>query len=213
MADQKNTTKGIFEMFAAYTSLSVFLFCTGAALGGERVTDATAGPGVQSTEDKTVFVAFKEVSFTAYLTGYSFWDNTPPGSAAIARPVLHRSAAGSGTYIDPITIAVGYRLVGGTAQLDFPAGTKFYIPSLRRYAIVEDICGDGPKPHLTGCHRGKNGLPWLDIYVDGRQAGAGAANACMYSITGARKIIMNPRPNYRVSVGALTESGCGGANS
>lgn len=168
---------------------------------------------MQSTDDAVVLATFRETTFTAYLTGYSFWDNTPPGSAAIARPVVHRTAAGSGTYHDPITIAVGYRLVGGRAQLDYPAGTRFYIPSLQRYAIVEDICGDGPQPHLTGCHRGKNGLPWLDIYVDGRRAGSGAANACMYSITGAHKIIMNPRPNYRVSAGALTESGCGGANS
>lgn len=199
-------------MRVAYAVLSFYMFCAGTALGSDRAVEATV-PSLQNTNHEVVLATLREVSFTAYLTGYSFWDNTPPGSAAIARPVVHRTAAGSGTYHDPITIAVGYRLVGGTAKLDYPAGTRFYIPSLQRYAIVEDICGDGPQPHVTGCHRGMNGLPWLDIYVDGRRAGAGAANACMYSITGARKIIINPRPNYRVSVGALTESGCGGANS
>ncbi|WP_022705034.1 hypothetical protein [Pseudorhodobacter ferrugineus] len=200
-------------MLAVYAGFSFALLCAGSVLAGDRVADVRAVPLADSAIDEPVLASFREVSFTAYLTGYSYWDNTPPGSAAIARPVLHGSAAGTGTYHDPITIAVGYRLVGGRAQLDYPAGTRFYIPSLRRYAIVEDICGDGPQPHLTGCHRGKNGLPWLDIYVDGQRAGAGAANACMYSITGTRKIIMNPRPNYRVTVGALTESGCGGANS
>lgn len=150
-----------------------------------------------------------EQSFQAYLTGYSFWDNTPPGSAAIARPVIHRRAGGSGTYGDPITIAVGYRLVNASARLDFPAGTRFYIPAIRRYAIVEDICGDGNQPHLTGCHRGKNGAPWLDIYVGGQSAGRVASDACMRRITGMKKFIMNPRNGYPVEPGALSESGCG----
>lgn len=199
-------------MKTTYAIISSFLLLGGTALAGERVMDAFEATNAENTDLNVVLVAGREMSFTAYLTGYSYWDNTPPGSATIARPVVHRTAAGSGTYQDPITIAVGYRLVGGSAKLDYPAGTRFYIPSLRRYAIVEDICGDGAQPHLTGCHRGKNGLPWLDIYVDGRQAGANAANACMYAITGAHKIIMNPGPNYRVSAGALTESGCNGAS-
>ena len=59
-----------------------------------------------------------ERRFNIFLTGYSYWDNTPPGSAAIARPVVHRRAGGTGTYSDPITIAVGYRLEGGRSVLD-----------------------------------------------------------------------------------------------
>jgi hypothetical protein len=158
--------------------------------------------------DDVVKVAVVEQSFTAYITGYSYWDNTPPGSAAIARPVIHRKAGGKGTYNDPVTIAVGYRLVGGKARLDYPAGTRFYLPHLNRYAIVEDICGDGSRPEVTGCARGKGGAPWLDIYVDGSRAGASAANACMYSLTGFHEIIMNPRKGYPVSAGPITESGC-----
>ena len=53
----------------------------------------------------TVVSSKSEQRFTAYLTGYSYWDNTPPGSSAIARPVVHRRAGGSGTYNDPVTIA------------------------------------------------------------------------------------------------------------
>lgn len=151
-------------------------------------------------------------SFTAYITGYSYWDNTPPGSAAIARPVIHRKAGGKGTYNDPITIAVGYRLVNGKAHLDFPAGTRFYLPHLQRYAIVEDICGDGPNPELTGCARGNGGRPWLDIYVDGSRAGPGAANACMNRLTGFHDIIVNPKKGHPVSPGSIAESGCGMAS-
>lgn len=156
-------------------------------------------------------VSAAEQAFTAYITGYSYWDNTPPGSAAIARPVIHRHAGGKGTYKDPITIAVGYRLVGGEARLDFPAGTRFYLPHLKRYAIVEDICGDGPNPETTGCARGSGGYPWLDIYVDGSKVGAAAANACMYRLTGYHQVILNPRRNYPVGAGAIAESGCNAA--
>src|SRR5215216_6526313 len=55
----------------------------------------------------------------AYLTGYTWWDNTPAGSAAIAHPVLHATAGGVGTYADPIT--VGYTSAGP----DIPYGTRF----------------------------------------------------------------------------------------
>lgn len=179
---------------------------------GFGMTTMTSVPHTDETS-QIVKVAQAERSFQGYLTGYSFWDNTPPGSAAIARPVIHSRAGGTGTYGDPITIAVGYRLVHGSARLDFPAGTRFYIPAIRRYAIVEDICGDGPQPHLTGCHRGKNGAPWLDIYVGGQTAGRAASDACMRRITGMKQFIMNPRAGYPVDAGALTESGCGGGFS
>ena len=162
----------------------------------------------QDHEDFLV-LASQQQTLSIFLTGYSFWDNTPPGSAAIARPVIHGSAGGTGTYGDPITIAVGYSLASGSARLDFPAGTRFYLPALQRYAIVEDICGDGPTPELTGCHQGRGGLPWLDIYVDGRRSGPGQANQCMNRITGRHQVIINPKKGYPVVAGPLTESGCG----
>jgi hypothetical protein len=168
----------------------------------------TAPAALSETSADILKVSTSERSFTAYITGYSYWDNTPPGSAAIARPVLHQRAGGMGTYRDPVTIAVGYRLVGGKARLDYPAGTRFYLPHLRRYAIVEDICGDGPNPDVTGCARGKNGHPWLDVYVDGSGVGASAANTCMSRLTGFHPIIINPRDGYPVSSGPIAESGC-----
>ena len=103
--------------------------------------------------------------FRAFLTGYSYWDNTPPGSAAIARPVIHKLAGGTGTYADPITLAVGHRIDRGRQTLDYPAGTRFYFPRIQKYAIVEDVCGDGPTPQNGPCFVGHKGYPWLDIYV------------------------------------------------
>lgn len=48
----------------------------------------------------------KERRMTVFLTGYSYWDNTPPASAIIGRPVLHEVAAGVGTYDDPVTLRI-----------------------------------------------------------------------------------------------------------
>jgi hypothetical protein len=168
-------------------------------------------PSLQELGAKTQPVAYrtkKGQRFSVYLTGYSFWDNTPPGSAAIARPVIRQRAGGSGTFSDPITIAVGHSFATGRQVLDFPPGTRFYFPALRRYAIVEDVCGDGPSPQYGPCHVGYNGLPWLDIYVDGSDAGPHAADACMRRITGVHEVIVAPPRGLPVVAGALTESGC-----
>ena len=149
-----------------------------------------------------------EETLTIYLTGYSFWDNTPPGSAAIARPVLHKRAGGVGTYKDPITIAVGHRIEDGVQSLDFEPGTRFYLPNLRKYAIVEDVCGDGPEPQLGPCHIGHKGHPWLDIYVGGRSITPEQAETCMRSITAVQNAIIHPRPGYAVEKGEIAQSTC-----
>lgn len=45
-----------------------------------------------------------------------------------------------------MTIAVGHSRKSGQDVLDIPAGTRIDHPDVRRYFIVEDTCGDGPKP-------------------------------------------------------------------
>src|SRR6478735_2193221 len=87
-----------------------------------------------------------------YITAYTWYDNTPEGSPDISHPVLHRKAGGTGSYADPVTIAVGHSLATGRDVLDFPAGTRIYLPHVRRYFIVEDTCGDGPTPEAGPCH-------------------------------------------------------------
>lgn len=150
----------------------------------------------------------KEQRMTVFLTGYSYWDNTPPGSSIIGRPVIHEFAGGIGTYDDPVTIAVGWSIYFDRHFEDFSPGTLFYIPRLRRYAIVEDLCGDGPKPQNGPCHSGWEGKVWLDIYVDGSSQDAETANSCMRRLTGIQSVIINPRSGYRVEPGKIVESGC-----
>jgi hypothetical protein len=150
----------------------------------------------------------RDGGMSVYLTGYSYWDNTPPGSAAIARPIIHDVAGGTGTYDDPITLAVGHSINGWSHTMDYPAGTRFYFPRIRKYAIVEDLCGDGNSPQDGPCHIGKSGRPWLDIYVDGQHAGSAEADACMYRITGFQTAYIHPAADRPVNPGPLTESGC-----
>lgn len=143
-----------------------------------------------------------------YLTGYSFWDNTPRKSRAISHPVIHDLAGGTGTYDDPITIAVGHRIDQGKQTLDFPHGTRFYLPRLEKYAIVEDTCGDGDTPQFIPCHIGHRGAPWLDLYVGGETAPEAAAQDCMALITAIQTVLIHPRPNHRVVPGSVMDSVC-----
>ena len=131
-----------------------------------------------------------EIRFTAYVTGFSYWDNDPPGSTDIALPVIHDGAGGIGTYADPITVAVGW--TGGRNYNPFyPKGTKFYFPHLKRYGIVEDLC--------ASCTNG-----WLDIYVDGKTSSNRSADRCMNQLTGNYEVIKNPDDSHPVTSGVIS---------
>jgi hypothetical protein len=105
---------------------------------------------------------------------------------------LHSVAGGSGTYANPITLAVGYTSAGP----DIPYGTRFYLPKLQRYAIVEDICG--------ACHRTPAGVTWwLDLWLDGRNLSFSAANACALRITGKQAAWRNPPTGLSVTSGPI----------
>jgi hypothetical protein len=147
----------------------------------------------------------------AYLTGYSYFDNSPPGSADISHPVLHNVAGGTGTYSDPITLAVGHSLTGGRDVLDWRSGTRFYVPNLRRYFIVEDTCGDGSHPQAGPCHVGypAAATTWLDLWIGGKGGTNSGSNACMDAITGVWSVVINPQPGLAtVSGGLYGPDGC-----
>jgi hypothetical protein len=181
------------------------------------ILSTVIGPPVAQAQERLVTVAATEPDvkesdavkkFNVYLTGYTFWDNTPPGSAEIARPVLRNKAGGTGTWQSPITIAVGHRIENGRQTLDFPAGTRFYLPRLQKYAIVEDVCGDGPTPQHGPCHSGYKGHPWLDIWIGGKGMSAAEADECARRITAVQPIILEPPSNLPVQKGEIASNGC-----
>ncbi|QGF25281.1 hypothetical protein Rai3103_15400 [Raineyella fluvialis] len=137
------------------------------------------------------------------MTGYSYWDNSPAGSAAVSNSVLHAKAGGTGTYADPITVAVGFTGSGGrTSSMDWQPGTRFYVPKLQRYLIVEDICG--------ACHLGaKSGASTrLDVWIDGAAAGRAASATCMDRITGPGQVIVDPDSSHPVTAGPISNGTC-----
>ncbi len=153
-------------------------------------------------------VAAAVTTLTAYVTGYTYYDNTPPGSATISHPVIHTRAGGVGTYDDPVTVAVGHSMATGRDVLDYPAGTRFYMPYLKRYFIVEDTCGDGARPEQGPCHvHPANVTAWLDIWVDGRGGSENSATACAEAITGNQLVITNPGPDHPVLPGPVSSNG------
>lgn len=158
----------------------------------------------------------ERVVTTAYTTGYTWFDNTPAGSALISNPVLHRFAGGTGTFDDPITVAVGHSLATGADVLDYPAGTRFYLPHVRRYFIVEDTCGDGPAPQNGACHSvataPRGATTWLDVYIGGGSGDSrSAVQACAGKITDADQqlhpVLIHPDPDYLVVTGPLFQHG------
>jgi hypothetical protein len=127
-------------------------------------------------------------TITAFVTGYTFADNDPPGSDAIARPRIHARAGGTGTYSDPITLAV----YAGTHD----PGTLFYIPHVRRYFIVEDDCAT--------CAR----IEWLDMWIGGTPADSyETQDRCARSLTGTYRVEVDPPADRPVDPGPLLDQG------
>jgi hypothetical protein len=168
------------------------------AMPGLRPIDALAAPVVITT---------------AYTTGYTWYDNSPPGNDICCGTVIHSKAGGTGTYGDPITMAAGLVPSGG---LDYPLGTRFYMPDVRRYFVVEDSCGSAGS---GGCHfldgAAAGATTWLDRWVGGGAAGDSqtAAQNCANFLTdenGAsplHTLIENPPSNYPVVPGPMSQNG------
>ncbi len=125
-----------------------------------------------------------------YTTAYDWWDNNPPGSAEISHPVIHRRAGGTGTYSDPLTVAVNHFSNG---RLQFKPGTRFYVPNVRAYLIVEDTIGDNAQ-----------GRVHLDMWAGGKTSTERSAYQCMAHVTGNVLVIRNPSRNYAVVKGPLS---------
>jgi hypothetical protein len=147
-----------------------------------------------------------EVRIVAYTTGYASGDNTPQGSTQTTIGDRWGRAGGNGTFDNPITVAVGHTITKGVDIPDYPAGTKFYVPYLRKYFSVQDSCGDGKTPQNGPCHTGYQGHVWLDFYIG--DIDGDAAKACENGITDLHLVIQNPAPNYAVIPGSVYGSGC-----
>jgi hypothetical protein len=148
----------------------------------------TAGPGTSAPPSAAGGGAAKQL--TIWLTGYSWQDNTPPGSSVVGEPVLHQKAGGSGTFADPITVAVP----GHQGDMDWPPGTKFYLPSVQRYVIVEDS-GAAKPPSGDDTH--------LDMWIGGQDGTKDTTDECESQLTGNVPAQVNPPDNLPVMAGPI----------
>ena len=137
------------------------------------------------------------------ITGYSSYDNTPRGSSQTYLDGHSGKAGGNGTYENPTTLAVGHSIVNGKDKPDFPYGTKFYVPSLKKYFSAQDTCGDGDTPQNGPCHSletaDDGATLWLDLYVG--PSSSSAVEKCEEEITGLKTVVQNPAPNLEVVKG------------
>jgi hypothetical protein len=156
---------------------------------GKKIT-AAAKPG--NAIDVTPTGPTKQMKI--WLTGYSFQDNTPAGSATVSHPILHKDAGGTGTYADPITVAVP-----GQGSGIFKAGSRFYLPTVKRYVIVEDTGASAPPSGQDG---------HLDMWIGGQGGTKSATDACMDKITGTNvPAVFNPTTTMPVTKGPVFGNG------
>lgn len=159
--------------------------------------------------------AVAEEARMGYTTFYTYADNTPPNSSEIAHPIIHKEAGGACTYTDPVTIAVGWTKRGSQATPDLPFGTFIYIPDLRCYGVVEDLCGDGDTPQDGPCHINEDhpGLFQIDIWLGGKGEDPALVTKCASFLTDEgptgfeHLLIIDPEPGYAVIEGPLFSQG------
>lgn len=124
-------------------------------------------------------------TLNVYITYYGWNDNDPPGTA-IAYPKIHSGAGGVGSYGDPVTFASDPKV--------FPAGTKIYVPYIKKYAIMEDLCAS-----CRGNH--------IDIWAGGNGANENKLIACEESFTrDSQTIELNPPSTHLVDTSPLFNS-------
>jgi Ricin-type beta-trefoil lectin domain/Carbohydrate binding module (family 35) len=109
-----------------------------------------------------------------FLTFYGWYDNTPPGGD-IAYPQIHSTAGGKGTFSDPITFA--------TSRSELAAGTKVYVPRVRKYFIMEDSCQECEADWSSQGPNGGPGLRHIDLWIGGQGGSAFDAIDCEDALT------------------------------
>jgi hypothetical protein len=152
-----------------------------------------AGTGFSSIPFGCYVTKIAPTPVKATITFYGWPDNTPPGNA-IAHPVLHKVASGSGTYCDPTTFATEPK-----NNRQIPYGMKIYVTFLQQYFIREDDCTpSGPKHGHgnNGCYQ-----LWFDLWVGGDRASKPHdVFACENALTpnGKSNVILNPKAGLPV---------------
>jgi hypothetical protein len=139
-------------------------------------------PGASPANHAACYVIKQDPqTVSATITFYGWPDNSPPGNK-IAHGVIHKRAAGDGTYCNPTTFATER-----ANDMQIPYGIKIYVPFIKQYFIREDLCAaSGPKKGS-----GSNGCKklWFDLWIggDGRSRSR-AVIKCERELTPSEKV-------------------------
>ncbi|MES2207450.1 MAG: hypothetical protein V4525_11750 [Pseudomonadota bacterium] len=109
-----------------------------------------------------------------------------------------KATEGSGTATDPITFAAN----GVKSGQPFPVGTLIYIPTFKKYFVLEDEC--------PGCAGGGGNALHIDLFQGPSEGGTAESHiACANQMNGfGISIIVNPDKNLPVeTTPVLTASG------
>jgi hypothetical protein len=139
-------------------------------------------------------VAQAATTHQMFLTFYGWYDNTPPGGD-ISYPQIHDTAGGKGTYADPITFA--------TSTAELKAGTKVWVPRVRKYFIMEDSCQECGEDWSGHGPNGGPGLRHIDLWLGGKGGNAMNAIDCEDALTHynpdntptMEPVVVDPSPN------------------
>lgn len=157
--------------------------------GGQAAPDEGASPDAGVSPDTAPAVAGSEKLATFRITGFGKKDNTPRNSTTISFHCIHQEAGGTGTFSDPLTAATP----GHAGSTENQKCTKFYIPGIKRYVVIED----------SGAS--KFSQPHLDVW----SGTTDNVEDCEGKITKTEQIIENPGPDHPVNPGPIaTDGGC-----
>ena len=158
-------------------------------------TQVTTAPIIQkSTPLSTSSNLITKNIVSLYITYYGFNDNDPPGTA-IAYPksefpnAIHDEASGNGTFENPLTFASDPNL--------YPVGTRIYVPYIKKYIVMEDLCATCVKNY-------KNGRKHIDIWAGGDGSNEKELYECENDWTReSESIEVNPPNNREVDLSLL----------
>lgn len=182
------------SLLAAIASL--LASCGGHAVSPQAVFGFRSPSVGALTHDGCYVTKIAPQTVQATVTFYGYPDNYPP-SKQIAHPVIHRFAAGAGTYCNPTTFATEPT---SSENSTIPYGIKIYVPAVKHYFIREDDCttsGSSSGSGSNGCY----GL-WFDVWIGGnKHSNFKAVIACEQKLTpsGQVDVVLWPSSNEPVA--------------
>ena len=139
--------------------------------------------------------------YNTYVTYYGWFDNTPPGCDT----AYSGCAGGIGTFKHPITFA--------SDNAEFPVGTIIYYPTVEKYFVMGDSCGECTQDwsNPNGGPDGGPGLHHVDLWIGGKGANEFDAIDCEDALTQGKpdgaplltRVEANPPSNLPVSTQPL----------